>query len=389
MLPFPINRLLLLCDWFAPGYRAGGPITSCVNLTRLLSKECELRVVTGSRDLGDTNVYSGVTPNRWTTWENSVQILYGTSTHHLRGALLAASREFQPQAVYLNSMFSWKTCLLPVLSQRRLGNARIILAPRGMLKPSALQHRSFRKKFWLATMRTLGFDRRLIFHATSLAEQSEIQSIFGKQAKTIVLPNVPRTPVEELPSVDKKSNHLRLAFVGRWHPIKNLLLVLQLLKNQAFECQFEIIGPQEDGEYSAKCAAVISELPTNIQVKIHGALPTESAMQIVNQCHAMILPTEGENFGHAIFEAFGVGVPVVISDQTQWRNLTEHMAGWDLPLKQPEQFANALQIAAAWNRNQWETYRSGAHKLATRFFAEHEFCNRYMKLFFSDDPLKA
>lgn len=360
-----------------------------MNLTRLLSNQCELRIVTGSRDLGDTNAYVGVIPNRWTIWENDTQVLYGTSRHHLRGALFAASREFQPQAVYLNSMFSWKTCILPVLFQRRLGDARIVLAPRGMLKPSALQHRPWRKKLWLGTMRTFGLDRRIIFHATSPAEQKEIQAIFGKQAKTVVLPNVPRTPVVSLPPVEKKSNHLRLAFVGRWHPIKNLLLVLQVLKSQTFDCQFEIIGPQEDGEYSAKCQAAIHELPANIQVKIHGALPTESAMQVVNRCHAMILPTEGENFGHAIFEAFGAGVPVIISDQTQWRNLTEQMAGWDLPLKQPEQFAKALQIAAGWNQDQWQAYRAGAHQLATRFFAEHDFCNRYLKLFFSDDPLNA
>lgn len=384
-----IHRLLLLCDWFAPGYRAGGPITSCVNLTRLLSNECELLVVTGSRDLGDTNAYAGITPNHWTNWENGTQVLYGTNKHHLRGALFSVAREFHPQAVYLNSMFSWKTCLLPVLFQRRLGDARIVLAPRGMLKVSALQHRPLRKKLWLTTMRMFGLDRRIIFHATSPAEQMEIETTFGKQVKTVVLPNVPRTPVAELPIVEKKSNHLRLAFVGRWHPIKNLLLVLQVLKNQTFNCQFEIIGPQEDGEYSAKCQTAIRELPTNIQVKIHGALPTESAMQVVNRCHTMILPTEGENFGHAIFEAFGVGVPVIISDQTQWRNLTEQMAGWDLPLKQPEQFAKALQIAADWNEDQWQAYRSGAHQLATHFFAEHDFCNRYLKLFFSDDPLNA
>ncbi|MBL8869744.1 MAG: hypothetical protein JNK90_08110, partial [Planctomycetaceae bacterium] len=261
-----INRLLLLCDWFAPGYRAGGPITSCVNLTRLLSNQCELRIVTGSKDLGDTNSYAGVTPNQWTNWESSTQVLYGTSKHHLRGAVFSAAREFQPRAVYLNSMFSWKTCILPALFQRRLGDARIVLAPRGMLKASALQHRPLRKKLWLTTMRMLGLDRRIIFHATSPAEQAEIQTIFGKQAKTVVLPNVPRSPVAELPFVEKMSNHLRLAFVGRWHPIKNLLLVLQVLKNQTFDCQFEIIGPQEDGEYSAKCQAAIHELPANIQV---------------------------------------------------------------------------------------------------------------------------
>lgn len=110
-------------------------------------------------------------------------------------------------------------------------------------------------------------------------------------------------------------------------------------------------------------------------------------MQVVSQCHAMILPTEGENFGHAIFEAFGAGVPVIISDQTQWRNLSAQKAGWDLPLDQPEQFSLALQTAANLNQEEWEAYRWGAHQLATRFFEEHDFRNRYLQLFFGDQPL--
>ena len=36
---------------------------------------------------------------------------------------------------------------------------------------------------------------------------------------------------------------------------------------------------------------------------------------------AFLLPTGGENFGHAIFEALSCGVPALISDRTPWRDL--------------------------------------------------------------------
>ena len=377
----------MLCDWFAPGYRAGGPITSCVNLTRLLRDHCELAVLTGSKDLGDSENYHGIGVNQWNSWEEKASVFYGTKAQHLKGILFRSVRELKPQTVYLNSMFSWKSSLLPVLFQRSLSSSRIILAPRGMLKPSALRHRPLRKRLWLKTMRQFGLDRRILFHATSIAERSEIQTIFGNDTQIIVLPNVPHTPVSVFPQVVKNANQLNLAFVGRWHPIKNLLLVLQALKSQIFNCELHIVGPQEDGEYTGKCQQAIQDLPANIQVKVHGALPTESTMQVVSQCHAMILPTEGENFGHAIFEAFGAGVPVIISDQTQWRNLSAQKAGWDLPLDQPEQFSLALQTAANLNQEEWEAYRWGAHQLATRFFEEHDFRNRYLQLFFGDQPL--
>ncbi len=379
----------MLCDWFAPGFRAGGPITSCVNLTRLLRDYCELAVLTGSNDLGDPEFYRGIAVNQWNSWEGKTQVFYGTKTQHLKGILFRSVRKLEPQTIYLNSMFSWKTCLLPVLFQHSFSNTRIILAPRGMLKPSALQHRPFRKKLWLYFMRQMGLERRIIFHATSTTERNEIQTIFGKDTRIAVLPNVPRTPVSVLSQLVKNSNQLNLAFVGRWHPIKNLLLVLQALKSQSFACELHIIGPQEDGGYTAKCQRAIHELPTNICVTVHGALPTESTMHVVSRCHAIILPTEGENFGHAIFEAFGAGVPVIISNQTQWRNLIAQKAGWDLPLNQPEQFALALQTAANWNQEAWETYRRGAHQLATRFLEKYDFRNRYLQLFFGDQPLNA
>jgi glycosyltransferase involved in cell wall biosynthesis len=55
------------------------------------------------------------------------------------------------------------------------------------------------------------------------------------------------------------------------------------------------------------------------------------------------LPTLGENFGHIILEAFCAGCPVLISDQTPWRDLEEKGVGWDLPFDQPELFREVLQ----------------------------------------------
>ena len=59
--------------------------------------------------------------------------------------------------------------------------------------------------------------------------------------------------------------------------------------------------------------------------------------------HLFFLPTLGENFGHIILEAFCAGCPVLISDQTPWRDLEEKGVGWNLPLDQPELFREVLQ----------------------------------------------
>ena len=44
-----------------------------------------------------------------------------------------------------------------------------------------------------------------------------------------------------------------------------------------------------------------------------------------------------------ISEALVSGCPVLISDQTPWRNLEEAGVGWDIPLGETERFQSVLQ----------------------------------------------
>jgi glycosyltransferase involved in cell wall biosynthesis len=56
-----------------------------------------------------------------------------------------------------------------------------------------------------------------------------------------------------------------------------------------------------------------------------------------------LFPTLGENYGHVICEALNAGCPVLISNQTPWRNLQEKGVGWDFPLEEEERFTATLQ----------------------------------------------
>jgi glycosyltransferase involved in cell wall biosynthesis len=96
--------------------------------------------------------------------------------------------------------------------------------------------------------------------------------------------------------------------------------------------------------------------------------------------HALLLPSEGENFGHAIVEAFANGRPVLISKNTPWKNLAAQRAGWDvshtdLPL--------ALAELAAMDQARYDEWCGGAaayyEKQILVPFAEHQ--DAYLKLF--------
>ncbi|WP_431214863.1 hypothetical protein ACQ86N_08990 [Puia sp. P3] len=51
------QRLLILTDWFYPGYKAGGIITSVYDLAMLLRDEYSIFIMTSDRDLGDSQPY--------------------------------------------------------------------------------------------------------------------------------------------------------------------------------------------------------------------------------------------------------------------------------------------------------------------------------------------
>ena len=49
---------------------------------------------------------------------------------------------------------------------------------------------------------------------------------------------------------------------------------------------------------------------------------------------------------HIIAESLAVGTPVLISDQTPWRDLDAHGVGWDLPLHSEQSFVDAIEATA-------------------------------------------
>ena len=53
------KKVLVLVDWFAPGYKAGGPIQSCVNFVFAMKNIFDLSVLTTDTDHGDTVPYEG------------------------------------------------------------------------------------------------------------------------------------------------------------------------------------------------------------------------------------------------------------------------------------------------------------------------------------------
>jgi glycosyltransferase involved in cell wall biosynthesis len=141
----------------------------------------------------------------------------------------------------------------------------------------------------------------------------------------------------------KKSGQLRAVFVSRIARKKNLAGALRMLAGVAGDVTFDIFGPPEDAGYWEECRGLIAALPANIRVQYCGQIEHQKIGRVFAEHDLFLFPTLGENYGHVICEALAAGCPVLISDQTPWRNLEAEGVGWDFPHGETERFRSVIQ----------------------------------------------
>jgi len=376
------KKILLFADWYEPGYKAGGPIRSCVNFARYMQGEYQVHVFTTDRDLRSPEPYEHVTVDRWQSDKNNISIYYCSPKKLTWQNIRKQMSVVQPDFIYLNSMFSPKFTVYPLLISRlyRLDHG-VVLSPRGMLRDSAIRFKTVKKRFFLNAFRLLGLHRAVRFHATDETETRDIRHHFGDGTRVSMVPNFPGPLIADLPVPVKIPGELSLLFIGRIHPIKNLNFLLEILAEVKATIQLTIVGSVEDASYWEKCRQIIAELPASVRVEYAGEIANRELPAIIAKHHIFALPTKGENFGHAIFEALALGKPVLISDQTPWRGLQSAGAGWDLALDRPEGFRLAIEEAAAYNGEEYEGLCRTTRQYIESYIAGLDLKNEYKKLF--------
>ena len=87
----------------------------------------------------------------------------------------------------------------------------------------------------------------------------------------------------------------------------------------------------------------IKTLPSNIVVNYKGPVKKKNVKAILSRYDIFFLPTHRENFGHVINESLSVGTPVLISKNTPWLNLEKNKLGWDIDLKNENDFIQVIE----------------------------------------------
>jgi glycosyltransferase involved in cell wall biosynthesis len=366
--------VLLFTRYYAPGYRAGGPIRALVNLVGQLGNEFTFNIVTTDRDSGDTAPYSGVVLNVWNQ-VGKAKVRYLSPRSRSFAGLRRLLRSSDYDLVHFTGSFS-PTFTIKVLLLRRLGltpKKPVIVAPRGELSSGALSLKRFKKRLYLQVAKLLGLYQNVIWHASSDHEVEDIRREFGLHAnivlaRDLVVPSQARNRMTKLSG--KVQGRLNIVFLSRVSEMKNLLGALKILHGLKGQVHLNIYGPIEDRAYWQKCQKQIEALPANVTAIYCGTVPPDEVEGVFGQHDLHLLPTLGENFGHVVFESLTAGCPVLVSDQTGWQGLEEAGAGWALPLGDMARFQQVLQKCIEMGPEEWEVLSSQAQQYALQF-SEH------------------
>lgn len=312
--------ILTFVNVFSPGVKGGGPAQSLAHL--LHAAKLKIRVFTSARDLDGTTL--DVLNDQWVKWpENSnVKVFYSSKKGFRQ--LLQIYQEIKstnPKVLWINSFFDFKYSIIPQLAAR-LDARSVVISPRGELMEGAVSRKKLKKIIFIYLQKMLYplFVPR--FHFTSEEEFSDASRYLG-QCNGFLFPNYSRIPSTQsfvVSCANSRGKIKKLLFLARLVPKKGLDIALRVLAKLDQAYTLEVYGEFEDPHYGAQIKELISTLKLFDRVNFRGFIRFQEAIPQISRCQLMLSPTRGENFGHSIYECLSIGLPVVISDQSPWKD---------------------------------------------------------------------
>lgn len=354
--------ILIIMGRYLPGYKDGGPVRSIKNLTDFLGKEYNFKILTCDRDHGDTEAYPDIKVNSWNRVGNA-DVYYVPPKGFSRKLIVELAR--QVDLVYVCGCFN--DYAINTLIANRLGKIKVpvVVAAMGLFSPKEFQLKYYKKKTFTTVFNLLGMFKNVYWSATSEMEISEIKrQVVATDKQFLIAEDLPRKVNEENVRKEKKAGSLKIVWISRIAPKKNLKYAIEILKEAKSNIKFTIYGPVHVQEYWEECKQELRNLPNNVKWEWKGNLDSENVVETLKLYDVFLFPTLGENFGHVIQEALSAGCPCIISNQTPWQDFESKGVGYVFPLDGKNDFVNAVDRYAIMTQEDFQRVSERAHKYA-------------------------
>jgi glycosyltransferase involved in cell wall biosynthesis len=222
----------------------------------------------------------------------------------------------------------------------------LVISPRGMLEPWALDQRRWLKRLAMGTWEGRNLAACRMLHATSDQEAARFLAL-GLQSPIRVIPNGVDLP--SLPTQQRIAARPTLLFLSRFHPVKagdRLIHAWAGLWAEFPEWQLVLAGPDPDGYRSLwEALAASSGIPAT-SIRFLDPVAGQEKLDLLASASLLVLPSHSENFGNVVLEALASGVPVLAARGTPWASLETHGCGWWVS-NDPAELQQALRTALA------------------------------------------
>ena len=344
-----MKKVLILIPYYKPGYQSGGPQRTIENVCNVFHGKTKIYIVTQNYDLGAADKPYTITVGKWHDLDG-IKIMYLTHKQYSPSGLKNLFQKFD--TVYSCGLFERNSISTLILNRLYHNpNIQVYIASMGVFSPGALNSKHKKKWAFIQIIKRLGLYKNIIWSFTSKGEYTDAINAFGEKKyiqKYIIAEDLP-TVVDFNESLkymecNVSNNELKIIFLSRICPQKNLLYAIKVLKAVHTDkaIKFDIYGVIEDKQYWSECQKEIKGLPTNIKAKYVGAVKPDDVIGTFRKYDVFLFPTKGENYGHVIYEALAAGCVPIISDQTPWNDMIANKCGETISLNNPELFTEAV-----------------------------------------------
>lgn len=377
------QKVLIFIDWFSPGFKAGGPTASNVNIVDHLAEFFDFYVITSDTDYHAEKPYPEIESDKWIDRGNYHVFYFSKEKLNFKN-LLSIVNKIEIPVWYINGVYSRFFSIYPLIIAKKLNPKKVIVSARGMLSPHAFANKGIFKNLFINSMKLAGFYKGVHFHGTNANECEDIKNKISKNTLCNPIENLPRKSKFQFSPTSKQNDLIRLVSFARISPEKNTLYAIQALKHCTSNVTYDIFGQINSEVYWNECKGAIKNLPPNVLVSYKGSVNPSEMSNLYKNYDVMYLPTTGENFGHAILESFMNSRPVIISDTTPWKDLESQNIGFDISLDDPKEFAKVIDKMAKLPRNKFELLNNTAYRFAKEYLNSHFTVNKYIELLSSN-----
>jgi glycosyltransferase involved in cell wall biosynthesis len=229
--------------------------------------------------------------------------------------LMRAGKEFD----VIHAHGAWTFGAVAGLTVARIYGRTAVLTPHESLTDFDVQKSRLAKRLTKRLLRWLylrGFD--VVITASQLEQRDTVRE---RSDRVVVIPHaLGENGVQLHPRSPKRPDEVRIGFLGRFDPKKNIELLIKAVAQLPDTVTLRLAG---DGptDYKRALKRLAQEEGVAARIEWLGFIESDAKPWFLASIDVLALPSDYECFGVAAAEALKAGVPVLVSPQTGIANI--------------------------------------------------------------------